>query len=199
MSDKSDTPRTDVQISEHDESAPMMARTTGYDDLLEFCRSLERELAAANSKLNATLLSLEHAARLLAEAEKESAAAIERIHELETAPCQNLEKCAEREEMMRKQDERIVAQQARIIEEINGLIFSAEHGNSIFIQDLRRIKENILITDDLSTLHARDAEMQAKVLEEAADYFVIQEGNDSDWIIEQLREMAAERRKEGKS
>lgn len=48
-------------------------------------------------------------------------------------------------------------------------------------------------------LAAREDEIAAKVLDEAASWFSKQEGNDPLWMEQQLRRMAQERRNRGKS
>jgi len=70
-SDKSGitTPRTDAQVSVHDEASPLVERTAGYNDLLEHARQLERELAEA--RLSSALH--ENAASQLADMAMDSA------------------------------------------------------------------------------------------------------------------------------
>lgn len=46
----SGSPRTDALVSVHDEADPSVARSAGYNDLLDHARQLERELAVMTAK-----------------------------------------------------------------------------------------------------------------------------------------------------
>lgn len=45
------TPMTDAQISVHDEATPWVGGTAGYNDLVDFARTLERELDEAKERI----------------------------------------------------------------------------------------------------------------------------------------------------
>lgn len=51
--DTTETPRTDAQVSVHDEADPSVGRTAGYNDLLDHARQLERELIALREHVEA--------------------------------------------------------------------------------------------------------------------------------------------------
>ncbi len=53
------SPRTDAAISSHAESTDIYGLANHYNDLLDFARTLERELSAANQDLGLTRIALE--------------------------------------------------------------------------------------------------------------------------------------------
>lgn len=186
MSDKSDTPRTSAAAVEVVQVSKDRA-TVGFVCFAAVpvidAKQLERELNAAK----------------------------ERIAKLETAPCQNLEKCAAREQELRQMREMC----ANFSKETGPTAYAVRNDQGYWIgiwNDSKTAKEivergkkkgqaahneQVVPLVALPALRAHDAEVETKVLEEAAESLKTMTHFSRETAISTLKIIAAERRKEG--